>query len=634
MLEKLRLLPRFLQGLAGARQEVLARCPAEAGKFENLGWSVLITSGMGMVSMWFALSTAMGINGVVAVLPAVAWGLVIMGIDRWLITSMPHDGKRKLLVAAPRLVLAFLLGTLISTPFVLRIFEAEINAQISVIKEDNYNNFIAQQQTSTVGQQVTYWTGQVSNLQAEIDSGGAKTINPADDPEVKAWTSQRNTDQQVANQEFKTWQCQLYGVFDGVKCPKGNGPLAQASENSYNSEEATIRKLNADIQSRESTLSATNASADKLRLDQAQQALPNARSQLATAETREDNLRNAFNASNDALNGILVRLEALSQLSRGNFTVTVARFLVFLLFLVIEILPVTVKIMQRPGPYEEIYAEMQRSYVRNAKKAGFRTWTPGVAYASSAAYADSHPADGPRVIEGHADPSGGSVRDLFHKTRPLPRGFDNSPDRQPTEVLRDGQSHQSGLQQSQNGDGQSHQDGFRDSEFHRSSGSSGRGFQRGTTSSYQDAGYRQDQQDGYAGTPTRNESPPSPTRQEAYFDSGLDSALPAPTRHDGYQDSESYRADSGTHGGDAHPGNDARPDAVRLAGRLPLDETRRDLSHLPAVMPGQPGSGIPNPFTDSGGLPLAHRSMLNMNDNRPPGDFGAPDGGELNWDED
>ena len=57
---------------------------------------------------------------------AISWGLVIMGIDRWLIISMPTEGKRRFAVAAPRLLLGVLLGSLISTPIVLRIFESEI----------------------------------------------------------------------------------------------------------------------------------------------------------------------------------------------------------------------------------------------------------------------------------------------------------------------------------------------------------------------------------------------------------------------------------------------------------------------------------------------------------------------------
>jgi hypothetical protein len=586
MLEKLRQLPRFLQALAGARQEVLAQCPAEAVKFESLGWSILITCGMGTVSMWFALSTAMGINGIIAIFPALAWGLVIMGIDRWLITSMPHDGKRKLLVAAPRLLMAFLLGTLISTPFVLRIFESEINAQISVIKENNYNNFVAQQQSSTVGAQVTSWTGQVNSLQAEIDSGGAKTVNPATDPTVKTLTTQRSNEQQVASQDFKTWQCQLYGVYDGVACPKGNGPLAQASENAYYNAEATIKQLNTSIQNRVNSLNATSVAADKQRYDQAEQALPNALYQLHTAQTREDNLRNAFNASNDALNGILVRLEALSQLSNGNFTVTAARFLVFLLFLVIEILPVTVKVMQRPGPYEELYEQMQQSYLKKAKKVGFRMWTPD---------GDGHATDGALVIRGYAEPAGESLHDLFQgKTKVLPRGFDGtSPDRQPTEVLRGG----IGFQQSGNRVGQDGYDdnglpqgGYRDSEFQQFNGRRDNGFQRGRTSRYPNDGYLRD-------SSPQNGNGAAPTRHEGYL--AWNGSNPAPTRRD------PNHLPPTIPGG--RPGDPARPDG--------------------------PGAHVPNPVTDSGGLSLMHQGLLNMNDNRPPADSGSSDSGELNWDE-
>jgi hypothetical protein len=72
-----------------------------------------------------------------------------------------------------------------------------------------------------------------------------------------------------------------------------------------------------------------------------------------TAVNRQNQLQAAFYAQEQANHGILIRLEALSQLSSGNFTVTAARFLLFLLFLVIECLPVTVKLLQRPGLYEE-----------------------------------------------------------------------------------------------------------------------------------------------------------------------------------------------------------------------------------------------------------------------------------------
>ena len=103
MFHKLR---KIVLALAGTHEEVLTLVPSERARFESLGWAILITSGVAAVSMWFALASAVGINGILAFPIALAWGLVIMGIDRWLIVSMPTDGPRKFAMAAPRLEVA------------------------------------------------------------------------------------------------------------------------------------------------------------------------------------------------------------------------------------------------------------------------------------------------------------------------------------------------------------------------------------------------------------------------------------------------------------------------------------------------------------------------------------------------
>ena len=92
--------------LSGANEEVLTIVPSERARFESLGWAILITSGVAAVSMWFALASAVGINGILAFPIALAWGLVIMGIDRWLVVTMPVEGRRKFAIALPRLALA------------------------------------------------------------------------------------------------------------------------------------------------------------------------------------------------------------------------------------------------------------------------------------------------------------------------------------------------------------------------------------------------------------------------------------------------------------------------------------------------------------------------------------------------
>jgi Domain of unknown function (DUF4407) len=355
---------QFLITLSGARPDILAFCPGERTKFQSLGWVILITAGMAVMSMWFALTTTLGLSAFVAVFGALLWGLVIMGIDRWLVTSMPHNRSRKLLMAIPRLALALLLGSVISTPFVLRIFASEINNQVSVIKENNEAAFLNSQQDSSVGARVTKWQNTVNNLQQVVNSGGAQPINPADDPQIQGLNTELTSERKVAATDYKAWQCQLYG---GCGAPKGSGPLAQASEKQYDQDEGQIASLTSQISARKQQLQASDASSQASRLQQAQDALPNAQAQLKAAQTEQDSLLGNFQSTNGATNGLLIKLEALDQLSAKGGSLSAARWLLFLLFLAIELLPVSVKLMQQPGLYEQILEEKDRYELREAK---------------------------------------------------------------------------------------------------------------------------------------------------------------------------------------------------------------------------------------------------------------------------
>ncbi len=354
---------RFLIVLSGARPEILDRYRSERIKFQSLGWAILITATLATGSMWFALYSAMGLNPVAAFPLAVVWGLVIMGIDRWLVVSMPAEGKRKLAVAVPRLLLGLLLGSVISTPIVLRIFESEINTQISIIKNNNEVSFLNSQQHSVIQGRINTWQKTVANLQSVITSNGAKPLNPDSDPIVTGFNTQLTKERSVAASDYKAWQCQLYG---GCGAPKGNGPLATASQKRYDDDEVEISTLTSEIQQRELTLQATDVNSQATRLAQAKSALPAAQAQLTAAQNEENSLLGNFQTNNGATNGLLIRLQALGQLSTGDSTVQMARILLFLLFLMIELLPVTVKLMTPPGNYERIVGRISKREMRQA----------------------------------------------------------------------------------------------------------------------------------------------------------------------------------------------------------------------------------------------------------------------------
>jgi hypothetical protein len=338
------------------------KVPGERVKFESQGSTLLITTALAVVSMWFALASAVGVNGILAVPFALLWGLVIMGIDRWLVTSMPPGNtRRKLAIAAPRIILAVLLGTLISTPLVLRIFQSEINTEILVMRQQQIAAFNNDPQNRQLTSKIDVQRSDVSSLQNVINSRGLVPVNPANDPVVQSLNKQRATAIKLEQQYYQRWQCEIGGI-QGQGCSgssglAGSGPLAHADQNSYESATAQVNKLNNEIQARETALISNSPESAAARLQQAMDALPAAQAQLRISEDQLYSLQDSFGrvVSSD---GLLTRLTALDRLSRGDSDLNSARFLLFLLFLVIECLPVTVKLLQQPGEYEKILARM------------------------------------------------------------------------------------------------------------------------------------------------------------------------------------------------------------------------------------------------------------------------------------
>lgn len=434
-------LRRLVIALSGADEEILGYVPSDRARFESLGWAILITSCMAMVSMWFALSSALGINGILAIPVAVFWGLVIMGIDRWLITSMPIDGSRKFAMAVPRVLLAVLLGTLISTPLVLRIFQSEIDAQMAVMQQRNYSSFLANQQSSQVNQQVTTYYDELQQLDTVINSRGAQTGNNAADPQLVAYNKQLTQLQSQLTHwtnlkatYYQDYTCQLYG---GANCPKkGNGPAAKASYASYQqaSQQVTntqgqIGKVQGEIQQRDQFLNSASKSSQQQRYAEALNQRPLVQAEYNTAVQRRNQLQAAFYAQNKASRGILMRLEALSQLSSGNLTVAAARFLLFLLFLVIECLPVTVKLLQRPGQYEAALGAAKKAERRDYEK--FFSTRSRLRHGGSARPGQVPvPAEPPLGAEPQPDP-------IWNRTRRLSVMTDSPEgDETPTETFR------------------------------------------------------------------------------------------------------------------------------------------------------------------------------------------------------
>lgn len=159
---------RWLIGISGARPEVLALCPTERVKFISLGWAMVIASGTAGVGVWFALVSFLGLSGIVAAPAAIAFGCVMLGIERWMADMPKGGGFPQLAQVIPRLLTGLLLSVLVATPLVLRVFESEIDSQVVITQEQNYNAYLRSVAQSAIAQQVQARRAQVDQLQAAI----------------------------------------------------------------------------------------------------------------------------------------------------------------------------------------------------------------------------------------------------------------------------------------------------------------------------------------------------------------------------------------------------------------------------------------------------------------------------------
>ncbi|MFD0884016.1 DUF4407 domain-containing protein [Streptosporangium algeriense] len=356
---------KFLITLSGARPDIIERCPTEHGKFEGIGGAVLTTGVLAIISMTFALYSALGISIFLAVPASILWGLAIMSLDRWLVGSIQTDGPRRWRLAVPRILMAVLLGAVISTPLVLQIFKSEIDAQIVQIKQERANTFTREQKKGDVGQDVTALRQSVADLRKVIASEGDIPQDPAKDPKIKSLTAERDAQKKQADEYYDKWQCQLYG---GPTCPrKGDGVVAQASKKAFDKANARLDALNKQIERRKKELTASDENTKQIRLEAAKAELPKVQDQLDAALRRQSDLQESFDAENRSANGLLIRLRALNEVSGRDLTLNAARLLLFLLFLLIECLPVAVKMMQKPGNYEKILDLTARHEFRSVR---------------------------------------------------------------------------------------------------------------------------------------------------------------------------------------------------------------------------------------------------------------------------
>lgn len=199
----------FFWFCAGVNRRLLLECDTEFSKYFAIGATVFFTACFAAVSGAYALFFVFSGSSYAiwaSICFGILWGMTIFNIDRYLVISIKKENKpgKELITALPRILLAIMIGIVIARPLELKIFDKEI-------KEGLKQYYLENQQTlnQTVNSNFTI---KHQNLYTQL------TIKKADRDTAKAdlATAERLRDAECYG---KLLDSRTTGIFgDGPNC--------------------------------------------------------------------------------------------------------------------------------------------------------------------------------------------------------------------------------------------------------------------------------------------------------------------------------------------------------------------------------------------------------------------------------
>jgi len=308
----------FFWFCSGAHKDTLLKYPTEHNKYVGIGATIFFTAlfaslsgGYAMYFVFAGTETAVPF----AFLFGIIWGLAIFNMDRYIVSSISKSGTtwHQILQATPRILLAIMIGIVISRPLELKIFDKEIRQQLKT----SYLN-LQRARIDTLNR-----TFELKYAQELQKTSNFKTEKDSLEKDI-------NRSRYILNQEvFGDKTNQTSGIT-------GYGTYAKQKESIVVQKELRLELLRKELASMDTFFSKRKE-------------LEGLTQQRMFSSKQLDSLANVA--------GFADRNRALGQLSykedgsRDMDNYLAISFIAFL-FILFECLPVFVKLMSNKGPYD------------------------------------------------------------------------------------------------------------------------------------------------------------------------------------------------------------------------------------------------------------------------------------------
>jgi len=325
---------RFFWFCSGVHLATLGKHPTEHNKYVGIGATIFFTGLFAALSGGYAMYFVFkGDPGAIffALLFGLIWGLAIFNMDRYIVSSINKSAStsKQVLQATPRILLAIMIGIVISRPLELKIFDKEIKERLKVSYLNNQRSKI-DTLNAAFGNKYKIELAKLGDLKAQRD-----TMSNA----IKR-------DEQKLNFEiFGNKTTETSGIM-------GYGPYAKRKEAELDQRRQSLDTLSAEVRRLENFVDGRKQF-DGLMTEK-----------IYTSKEL-DSLAN--------IAGFADRNWALGQLSfspngKPDITTSTAVTFIGLLFIFFECLPVFVKLMSSRGPYDRSVENMETTQIYESDK--------------------------------------------------------------------------------------------------------------------------------------------------------------------------------------------------------------------------------------------------------------------------
>lgn len=394
----------FLIFCSGANRHYLDQCPNERHKFYPIGLSILVTTSLAMISMYYAANMIFGkseqgnINQGFIILFSIFWGVAIFSIDWGLVKTMrkPREERSFLreLVTPPvlfRIAVAIIISFSISRPIEVAIYEKRLKAQVGM----DQLAFIQQEIDRRAQENKEQLFSPLDSLKndnekiTKIIADGPQSLTFKENSEalkicrdeytsLKANNNNKINNLRGSNRRIRNDPSSYDTIYqkltkDALRQIRKNDneieSLKKMIDSKDDSCQVILNKMNKESDAHSEKfgkLIDSNAQMDTLLRGKLASKLN--KDSLVVKEI-EDKAKISFDPQNP---GLITSLESLANFEKTpeGKKVWIVRLILLLIFICIDTAPIVVKVLTKRGPYEEILEaeEEKMRYLATAEK--------------------------------------------------------------------------------------------------------------------------------------------------------------------------------------------------------------------------------------------------------------------------